>query len=103
AQETARRQLGQDGHRDVLADGHRLDEALLEAVLGQVGEAAAQGGPRPAGAEGAALDLELAGVERVDPEDAPRNLGAAGADGAGAPSRTGSRPRAARAPRSARP
>jgi hypothetical protein len=40
AQEAARRQLGQDGHRDVLAHGHRLDEALLEPVLGEVREAA---------------------------------------------------------------
>ena len=50
-QDPARRQLGQDRHRDVRADGHRLHEPLVEPVL-RAGRRARGRAPRSASAAG---------------------------------------------------
>ena len=82
-EDPARGQFGQDRHRDVRADGHRLHEPLMEPVLRQVGEPPAERRSRGARPERAAVDPELAALERIDPEDAARDLGATGAHEAG--------------------
>ena len=79
-EDPARGQVGQDRHRDVRADRHRLDEPLRGAGP-RAGRRGRAGAPPAASAAGtAAVDPELAALERIDPEDAARDLGAAGAD-----------------------
>ena len=55
-----RRQLRQHRDRRVLRDRHRLDEPLVDPILGQICEPAAQRRARRAGPERPALDPELA-------------------------------------------
>src|SRR5207249_7817646 len=70
-------------HRHVLSDRHPLDEPLVQAVFGQVGEAAAERRPRRVRPERPPVDPEPPAIEWVDPEDAARDLRAPGADEAG--------------------
>ena len=79
-----REQPRQDRQRHVLGDREVEDEALLVAVLGQVGDAR-----RPSPRTGSRSDTavppsaDLAGIALVDPEQDARHLGPAGPDQAG--------------------
>ena len=81
--EDAAGDAAQRRHRDVLADGHRPDQALQAAVLGHVGDAEVAGLARRGDGDRAAVELDRAGGRRGDAEDRQRELGAAGADEAG--------------------
>ena len=83
--EEPREEPRQDRQGHVLGDREIEDEALLVAVLGQVGDAGVHRGRRAGEADRRPVQPDLAGVALVDAEQDPRDLRPAGADEPGQP------------------
>ena len=73
----------QAGQADIVAQAHLQDQALLLAVLGNQGQAGADGVDRVAQFHGLAVDADPSGQGRNDAEQSLEQLGAAGAHQAG--------------------
>ena len=80
ADDPARRQLVHPRHRRVARDREVHHEPLLTAVLGHEADPGAHRGGRLVARQLSAVDLDVAGVGSVDPEDRAGDLRAAGAD-----------------------
>ena len=83
--EEPREEARQDRQRHVLGDREIEDEALLVAVLGQVGDARVHRGRWAGEADGPAVQPDLAAIALVDAEQDPGDLRPAGADEPGQP------------------
>ena len=78
--EQAREEARQDRQRHVLGDREVEDQALLVAVLGEVGDPGVHRRRRAREVDRLPAEPDLAGVALVDPEQDPGDLGPAGAD-----------------------
>ena len=94
------RKVGEDAHHGVAAHGQPEHQAISLAILGHVAHVRLDRVTRAADADGLAIDADLAGVVRVEPEDGARHLRAA-ARPPGLPA-PGSPPRAPRTRRRGR-